>query len=131
MRKLVPCCKGQQGDVPGLLDGTRQAALVRGAHAGETAGHDLAALGHKPLQQTDIPVGDGVDFFGAELAHLLAAEELPATAGTTGTASWTSTGTTAWTGCGGALRRARFGCFYLVLIRHFVSSSFAWLPGLD
>src|SRR5262249_41228628 len=67
---------------------------------------------------------------------LLAAEELAAAAGTTGTA-WTSTGTAArasgtatWTTSGGALCRACFGCFYLVLIRHLVSSSFSWLSGL-
>src|SRR5262249_23348841 len=94
MRNLVPGCERQQGDVSSLLDGPREAALVRGADAGQAAGHDLAALSHKALQQTDIPVGDGVNLLGAELADLLAAEELAAAAGTTGTA-WTSTGTAA------------------------------------
>jgi hypothetical protein len=138
MRKLVPGSEGQQGDVPGLLDGPRQTALVCGAYTGQTAGHDLAAFSHKPLQQTNIPVGDGVNLLGAELADLFAAEELAATTGTTGTAgassgtaaAWAS-GTATWTTSGGALCRASFGCFYLVLIRHLVSSSFSWLSGLD
>ena len=82
--RLVPCGKRQQGDVAGLLDGAGQAALVRGANAGEPPGHNLAALGHKPLQQANIAVRDGVDLLGAELADLLAAEELAAAARTTG-----------------------------------------------
>ncbi len=73
--------KWQQGDVAGLLDRTGQTALVRGAHAGQAARHNLAALGHKPLQQTNIAVGNGVNLLGAELAHLLATEELAASAG--------------------------------------------------
>jgi hypothetical protein len=81
---LVPGCEGQQGDVPSLLDGPREPALVRGADASEAAGHNLAAFGYKPLQQTDIPIGDGIDLLSAELADLLAAEELAAAAGTTG-----------------------------------------------
>ena len=80
----MPRGKRQQGDVAGLLDGAGQAALVGGADAGEPAGHDFAALGHKPLQQPDIAVGDGVDLLGTELADLLAAEELAASAGSTG-----------------------------------------------
>ncbi len=76
-------CKRQQGDVPGLLDGAGEAALVRGANAGEAPGNDLAALGHEALQETDIAVGDGIDLLGAELTDLLAAEELAASAGTT------------------------------------------------
>src|SRR5215472_15778124 len=77
-RHLVVSCERQQGDVPGLLDGSREPPLVRGANSGQAAGHNLAALGHKPLQQTDIPVGNGVDLLGAELAHFLAAEKLAA-----------------------------------------------------
>jgi len=80
----VPCGKRQQGDVPGLLDGAGQAALVRGANAGEPAGHDLAALGHKPLQQPYVAVRNRVNLLSAELADLLAAEKLAASAGTTG-----------------------------------------------
>jgi hypothetical protein len=84
---LVARGKGQQGDVPGLLDGASEAALVGGANAGEPPGHDLAALGHKALQQADIAVGYRVDLLGAELADLLAAEELAAAAGSTGGAA--------------------------------------------
>jgi len=80
----VPGCKGQQGDVPSLLDGTGQAALVLGAYTCEPTGHDLAALGHKPLQQTNIAVGDRVNLLRAKLADLFAAEKLAATAGSTG-----------------------------------------------
>jgi hypothetical protein len=83
-RSLVPRCKWQQGDVPGLLDGASQAALVRGANAGEPPGHDLAALGHKPLQQPYVAVRNRVNLLGAELADLLAAEKLAASAGSAG-----------------------------------------------
>ena len=73
--------KRQQRDVPRLLDRAGQAPLVRGAHARQTAGHNLAALGHKTLQQPHIAVGDRIDLLGAELAHLLATEKLAASAG--------------------------------------------------
>jgi hypothetical protein len=79
--RLVPGGKGQQGDVACLLDGAAEPALVLGAHAGQTAGHNLAALGYEALQQTHIAVRDGVDLFGAELADLLAAKELAAATG--------------------------------------------------
>jgi hypothetical protein len=84
---LVPRGKWQQGDVPGLLDGAGQAALVRGANAGEPPRHNLAALGHKPLQQPHVAVWNRVDLLGAELADLLATEEFAASAGSTG---WTA-----------------------------------------
>jgi len=73
---LVACGEWQQGDIPGLLDGAGQAALVRSANAGEPPRHNLAALGHKSLQQPDIAVRDCVNLLSAELAHLFAAEEL-------------------------------------------------------
>src|ERR1035437_288816 len=110
---LVPCGEGQQGDIPGLLDGAGQAALVLGADAGQTAGHNLAPLGHKALQQTDIAVWNRVNLLGAELADLLAAEELAASARATGgpsarsaarTSAGAGTGTVART-----LARARTG----------------------
>jgi hypothetical protein len=85
--RLVPRGKWQQGDIPGLLDGAGKTALVLGADAGQTARHNLAALGHKTLQQPNIAVGNGIDFLGAELANLLAAEEFAASAGSTGGAS--------------------------------------------
>jgi hypothetical protein len=90
---LVARRKRQQGDVAGLLDGAGQTALVRRANARQTARYNLAAFGHKALQQTDIPIGDGVDLLGAELANLLAAEELAASAGT---AAGAPAGTPAW-----------------------------------
>jgi hypothetical protein len=80
---LVARRKRQQGDIPSLLDGASEAALVGRANAREPPGNDLAALGYKPLQQTNITVGDRIDLLGAELANLLAAKELAATAGTT------------------------------------------------
>jgi hypothetical protein len=91
----VPGCKGQQGDVASLLDGSREAPLVGSADAGKTAGHNLAALSYKALQQTDIPVWNGVDLFGAELADFFAAEKLAASAGPTGAALTGSSGATA------------------------------------
>jgi hypothetical protein len=45
----VPRGKRQQGDIPGLLDGAGQAALMRGANASEPPGHNLATLGYKTL----------------------------------------------------------------------------------
>src|SRR5580658_1601431 len=56
IRVLVLRGKRQQSDVACLLDGAGQAALVRGADAGQTARHNLAALGHKPLQQADVAI---------------------------------------------------------------------------
>src|SRR5215475_6847441 len=81
---LISCGEGQQGDVAGLLDRLRQTALVRRAHASQTARNDLAALNYKLLQQSNVAVRNRVDLFGAELADLLAAEEL-ASARATGT----------------------------------------------
>jgi hypothetical protein len=78
---LVPRGKRQQGDIPGLLNRAGKAALMRGANAGEPPRNNLAALGHKALQQADIAVRDRVDLLRAELADLLAAEELAAAAG--------------------------------------------------
>ncbi len=86
---LISRRKRQQGDVPRLLDGARQSALVRGAHTGQTAGDDLAPLGDKLLQQPHIAVVDGVDLLHAELADLLAPEEF-ASSGTSARAARTS-----------------------------------------
>jgi hypothetical protein len=112
---LVARRKRQQGDVAGLLDCACQAALVGGAYASQTTGHNFAALGHKSLQQTNIPVGDGVDLLSAELADLFAAKEFAsafAASGSSGTRSGTSIAT--WSavlsilsaGCGS-------GCCYI------------------
>ena len=88
----MPCGERQQGDVPSLLDGTGQAALVRGTNAGEPPRHDLAAFRYKPLQEPDIAVRDRVDLLGTELADLFAAEELAAAARSAGgpSAGWAS-----------------------------------------
>jgi hypothetical protein len=56
------------------------------AHTRQAARNDLAALRDKTLQQADVAVGDGVDLLGAELADLLAPEELAATGAATGSA---------------------------------------------
>ena len=109
----MPRGKGQQGDIPGLLDGAGQAALVFGADAGQAARHNLAALGDEALQQTHIAVRNGVDLLRAELADLLAAEELAATARSAGgTTAGATAGTTAGAGTGTMARtlaRARTG----------------------
>src|ERR1700736_3527517 len=70
--------EGQQSDIPRLLDRLAQPALVPRAYARQTARNNLPALGHEALQQTYIAVGDRIDLLRAELADLLAAEELPA-----------------------------------------------------
>jgi len=88
----------QQGDIAGLLDGAGEAALVRGANAGQAAGHNLAALGHKALQQADIAVRDRVNLLGAELADLLAPEELAAAAGAAGGSAAGAAGASAGAG---------------------------------
>jgi hypothetical protein len=104
-KALVASCKRQQGDVASLLDSAREAPLVRSADASQTTRHDLATLGHEALQQANVAVGNGVDFLGTELADLLAAEKLAATAGTAGR-TWTTSRTwaaleaaTGWSGC--------------------------------
>jgi hypothetical protein len=95
----VPGGKRQQRDVPGLLDGAGQTALVLGANAGKTPGHNLAALRHKALQQTDIAIRNGVDLLSAELANLLAAEKLAAAARATGrTAAGAGSRARTWAG---------------------------------
>jgi hypothetical protein len=66
-----------------LLDRARKPALVRGADASQTAGRDLATLGYELLQQAHVTVGNCLDLLDAELANLLATEELAA-AGATG-----------------------------------------------
>src|SRR6185312_8816904 len=84
----------QQGDVAGLLDGRRDATLVRRADAGQAAGHDLALLRHELAEQAHVFVIDGINLLDAELADLLAAEELAsAFTAATGTALRASAGT--------------------------------------
>ena len=66
------------------------------AHTGQATRNDLATLGNEALQQTNITVGDGVDLLSAELADLLAPEELASA----GTAARTACGTwRTWSTC--------------------------------
>src|SRR5580700_285774 len=89
---LVTGSKRQQGDVPCLLDRLRQAPLVRGANTRQPPGHNLAALGHKSLQQPHVAVGDRVDLLRTELADLLPTEKLAAPARpAAGASPWTGT----------------------------------------
>ena len=113
---LVARGERQQGDIASLLDGASQTALVRGADTRKPPGNDLATLGDEALQQANIAIRDGVDLLGAELADLLAAEELAAsarTAGRTGRACGAAAaGMTAWPDCrigrqGQRVRRSR------------------------
>jgi hypothetical protein len=46
---LVAGCEGQQSDVAGLLDGTRQPTLMGRADAGKAARNYLAPLGNELL----------------------------------------------------------------------------------
>jgi hypothetical protein len=103
----VPRGEWQQGDVPGLLDGTSETALVRGANASETPWNDLSALSHKALQKANIAVRDSVNLLGAELADLLAAEKLSTTARPAG---WAATRTAGgWPSAGAGWTRAGSG----------------------
>src|SRR5271156_6689298 len=70
--------EGEQRNVARLLDRQAQAALVAGADTRQTARNDLAPLSYKTLQQANVAVGDRIDLLRAELADLLAAEELAA-----------------------------------------------------
>src|SRR5215213_899266 len=61
---------GEQGHLPGVLDGGGDVALVLGAVAGDPAGADLAPVAHELAQQVDILVVDVVLVVGAELEEL-------------------------------------------------------------
>jgi hypothetical protein len=91
---LIPRCKGQQGDVPRLLNGARESPLVCGADTGQAAGNNLAALRNELLQQAHIAIVDRIDLLHAKLADLLAPEELPS-AGAAGPTWTTSAGAAA------------------------------------
>src|SRR5579871_3548163 len=67
--------KRQQGDVARLLDCRCEPVLVRCAHAGQAARHDLAALRDKLAEHPVVLVVDVFDSLDAELADLLAPEE--------------------------------------------------------
>jgi hypothetical protein len=129
----VARCERQQGDIPGLLDGASEAALVGGTDTRQPAGNDLAALGYEALQQTDIAIRDGVNLLGAELADLFAAEEFSAAAGAAGRTGCSRRTTAAGVTAGAGLSRlatwASRGCaalwrLALCLVGHSVSFSF-------
>src|SRR5271170_1199864 len=116
-RKLEARSKGQQSNVARLLDGQAEATLMPCAHSGQTARNDLATLGNEALQQANVAIGDGVDLLGAELADLLAPEELAA--------AWTATRSAGgtWGARTGAragvtsMAAARAGCMCVLLSR--------------
>jgi hypothetical protein len=70
---------------------------VRRAHATEAARNDLPALGDELRKQAHVFVVDVIDLVGAELAHLLAAEELSSTTTAAFAASTTTRTRSAWT----------------------------------
>jgi hypothetical protein len=112
---LVPRREWQQGDVAGLLNSACESALVRRTHTSQPAGNNLASLGDELLQQAHIAIVNRVDLLHAELADLLAPEELASartrsarTTGSPATGATTTTGRTiprgtVWTIPGGAL----------------------------
>src|SRR4029450_10048376 len=61
---------GEQGHLPGVLDGGGDVALMLGAVAGDPAGADLAPVAHELAQQVDVLVVDVVLLLGAELTEL-------------------------------------------------------------
>src|ERR1019366_5871061 len=133
-RSLAARREGQQCDVARLLDSLGDAELMGRANPRQAARNDLAALGHKAGEQTHVLVIDAVDLLGAELADLLAPEELAAaiataTAGASaaGARSRGGTGTGGtWSSfgcrCFGSLR----SCLFRTLVCH---NSPCWRPG--
>ena len=87
---LVAGCERQQRDVAGLLDSACKTTLVLSADTSQTAGHNLATLGNKALQQADIAIVDGIDLLYTELADLFTTEKLASawTAGTAACGAW-------------------------------------------
>ena len=82
----------QQCDIPCLLDGSRQTALMRSADTRQAAWRNLSALRDELRQQPHIFVIDRFDLLDAELANFLAPEKLaPTFAWSTRTSAWTRT----------------------------------------
>ena len=74
---LAACtCKRQQSNVARLLDRRGKTPLMRSAHAGQPARHDLTALRDELPEHAVVLVVDVLDLFHAELADLLAPEKL-------------------------------------------------------
>jgi hypothetical protein len=79
------------------------------AYTGQAARNNFATLGNEALQQANIAVGDSVDLLGAELADLLAPEELAsarAASARTACGTWRTWSAGARTGWGGMRVRA-------------------------
>src|SRR4029077_13321682 len=79
---------GQQGDVPGTLEGDRQLTLVTGAGAGLAARLDLGALGQVAAEAVDLLVVDLRGLVGAERADLPATAVAVEVIALLGTAGW-------------------------------------------
>src|SRR5262249_18801192 len=65
--------KGQQGNIPGLLDCIVELALMSRTNAGYPARHDLGAFRDELRQQFHILVVDHVDPLDTELTNFLSA----------------------------------------------------------
>ena len=74
---------------------------MTGAYTSQAARNDLATLGDKALQQTNVAVGDRIDLLRAELADLLAAEELASARTAAGAARGARRTGSAWAGRAG------------------------------
>src|SRR5918996_3515075 len=69
--------KRQQRQNAGALDRPGELALLLGGHRRDPARHDLAALGHEPLQQLDVLIVDSRRVLDGERAGLAPPEERP------------------------------------------------------
>src|SRR5882724_7059389 len=74
--RLETGCEWQQRDIPRLLDGVGEPALVRRAYARNTSRDNLTPFGHKCVKQLHVLVIDVVNLLDAESAHFLAAKVL-------------------------------------------------------
>ena len=63
---------GQQGNVPGALDGHGQLTLMSSTNAGHSAGEDLASLGDVLAKLCSILIIDACSLIYTELADLAA-----------------------------------------------------------
>src|ERR1700687_3095730 len=132
-RSLTARRGGQQRDVARLLDSLGGAALMGRTSPRQAARNDLAALGHKAGEQTHVLVIDAVDLLGAELADLLAPEELAAAIATATAGASAAGARSRGPGTGrtrGALGCRCFGplwsCLFRTLVCH---NSPCWRPG--
>jgi hypothetical protein len=87
------------------------------ANSGQAARNDLATLSNEALQQANVAIGDGVDLLRAELADLLAPEELSAARTATGSAGRTRSARTGARAGVTGMAAARAGCMCVLLSR--------------